>query len=499
MDMAMTRAISVAALLTLVACQRTTPDRTTSVETASADTDSDIPTDRDGDGFDDESVGGEDCDDLDAAIHPDATEVCDQLDNDCDGRVDLDDDDLDPTTLVVFYEDSDGDGYGKATVSKTACTAPHGFVDNDIDCYDQDDRVHPAAIEVCNGHDDDCNGLVDDDDPAVDASNGDIFHADADGDGLGDPVEVPACERPPGHVNNSDDCDDADPLVAGPSLWLEDLDGDDFGVGPAVGPLGCVGPGPTFLRESYPEDCDDADPGVHPAVTEVCEDGVDNDCDGVDQSCTSILYLVNDDTDSLQTFNADTGAIADVGSLGTPFGFGDIAWDSTNDVLYMIDGRGDYALHTVDITTGHASQVGVHGLSDLIGLAYDPSTDRLFATRHGPDGFYEMNRNTGAAVLIGVPGAGYDDLTYLPSSDLLVAIEPGTGAVGSIDRTTGVDQFLNSPGWIDNYGLAWEPDNDVIWAFDYRGDVYQYDPVTFDRVHMGNVGSSIVGATWIPN
>ncbi|MDP2311412.1 MAG: MopE-related protein [Pseudomonadota bacterium] len=78
--------------------------------------------------------------------------------------------------------------------------------DTTTDCDDTSDARHPGAAEVCDGVDDDCDGLVDNDAPG-----GSTFYADADGDGFGDPsASVVACDLPDGAVDNADDCDDTD-------------------------------------------------------------------------------------------------------------------------------------------------------------------------------------------------------------------------------------------------------------------------------------------------
>ncbi len=121
--------------------------------------------DFDGDGYLEDD---NDCDDQNAAIHPDAVELCNELDDDCNGLVDDS-----PTDMATWYLDEDGDGYGKDTTAQEACQPPgERYVNEGGDCNDipgeDGPRIHPGAVEVCDGlHDEDCNGLVDMDDPDV--------------------------------------------------------------------------------------------------------------------------------------------------------------------------------------------------------------------------------------------------------------------------------------------------------------------------------------------
>jgi hypothetical protein len=100
-------------------------------------------------------IGG-DCEDFDNSINPSATEVCNLVDDDCDG---IDDEGV----TTVYYADSDGDTYGDASSTIDACSPLSGYVSDATDCNDANAAVNPAATEVCNTIDDDCDGLTDED------------------------------------------------------------------------------------------------------------------------------------------------------------------------------------------------------------------------------------------------------------------------------------------------------------------------------------------------
>ena len=206
-----------------------------------------------------------DCADADATIHPGAAEWCNGVDDDCSGVID----DSYALDALPWHPDLDGDGYGDATTTWTACTAPSGCIADDSDCDDHDAAVNPAAAEWCDGYDDDCDGMVDEAD-AVDATT---WYHDGDGDGFGDPLDsTVACDPPPWHVAAAGDCDDTNFSVYPGSIetWYDGVDQD------------CDGNDDDQDLDGWPqaEDCDDEDPLVHPEVAEVWYDGVDQDCDG---------------------------------------------------------------------------------------------------------------------------------------------------------------------------------------------------------------------------
>ena len=250
-------------------------------------------------------VGG-DCDDTHSTTYPDAPEICDGRDNDCDDTTDED-------VIFTWYIDGDGDGYGDPSTSTEACSAPAGYSGNDLDCLDSDPSVHPGGIERCDGLDNDCNDAIDDE--AIDTTT---WYTDADGDGYGSPDEITlACDSPDGMVESHTDCDDSDEEIhpaatevcdtvdndcdgatdEGVTLTLyPDVDGDGYG-DPDGAIEACASSGDYTGDDT---DCDDAHDTVHPGADEVC-DTLDNDCNGSvdDEAIDSSTWYPDVDGDGL--------------------------------------------------------------------------------------------------------------------------------------------------------------------------------------------------------
>ena len=219
----------------------------------------DTPVDADGDGF----VEADDCDDSNGDINPDAEEVCDGVDNNCDDEVDND-----ATDALTFYQDTDGDGFGNADVMEAACEAAEGYVDNMDDCDDSSGDINPDSTEVCDELDNDCDGDIDDADEDVDLETGMMVYADTDTDGYGDMAAgMMSCAIPEGYVEDSSDCDDTDTAIGatdvdedGVLACMGDCDDDDAEIGATDvdgdGFIACV------------DDCDDDDAMTFPGAAE---------------------------------------------------------------------------------------------------------------------------------------------------------------------------------------------------------------------------------------
>ena len=225
-------------------------------------------------------ANGDDCNDLDASVFP-----------------------------SIFYADTDGDGYGDVTNQIVICSSnepPAGYVSNSTDCdvedagkwnsvliyIDEDgDGYHGGSIPFCYvlplptelpaGYSYTTSG-PDCDDTDADVDPFRTWYEDKDNDGYGNnAVTIKSCSKPVGYVNNNTDCDDNNLVINPATIWYQDTDGDGYSSGNTL--TQCSAPaGYRALSEliSALPDCDDGNALINPGSSEICKNGLDDNCDG---------------------------------------------------------------------------------------------------------------------------------------------------------------------------------------------------------------------------
>ena len=427
-----------------------------------------------------------DCDDEDPATYPGAVEVCDDLDNDCNGAID------DAATVGArwFYADSDADGYGDAALPVWGCSTPVGYADDATDCDDADAGSYPGRRESCDGADNDCDGSVDE----AGASGELTWYVDADADGSGSLASrTQACDLPAGYAASHDDCDDAEPLAT-------------------------------------------------PGNAEVCGDGIDNDCDGVSARCgpwgdrdladgdtwisgdasddltgSSVIFLDDVDGDGLDDFavgapandyggtntgtiwvatGAPTGEIDPVSTTARVYGATSdeqVGWSMANPGDVDGDGLGDlfvgaYGGDPSGFNSGAAYLVsGVSGDMDAAAqrLVLTGATSLDWAG-YAVDAGYDQDGDGADDLLVGAPyedhGGSKAGTAYVVSGTLTgtvsLATQPALYGEVSLDRAgtaLGFGGDLNADGFADVVVGAWSESTVGLRA----GAVYVvYGPVT---------------------
>ncbi|MFT5585609.1 MAG: hypothetical protein ACI9VR_003201 [Cognaticolwellia sp.] len=410
--------------------------------------------DADGDGFAEDV----DCDDNDSTVNPDAAEICDGIDNDCDESIDDADDSVDTTTGATFFADTDGDSFGDDTATIDACSQPDGYVAQGGDCEAADTSVYPGAAEICDGQYNDC------DNANYAVGTAPIPELDGDADGYvtcdydsgtwagpiavvgggdcddSDPTLSPGISEVCDTIDNDcdgliDDADDSLDTSTG-STFYADSDSDTFG--DATSPVDACVPPAGYVVDDL--DCDDTNGAINPDAPEIPQDGVDDNCDGYD-GCSDLdcdgytdVYVASlSGGDSHMTFvGSGTGITADTtltGCVTYDADHGDFNGDgyidlvhatyscTDNSVFYgSADGHSDVDAAVLSVSYGLEVQV-----EDINGDGYD---DAVFGAYSGTGVIYwgspagltvstELPANDSWDLAIGdANGDGYKDVVF---------------------------------------------------------------------------------------
>ena len=278
-----------------------------------------------GEGYSAQTPG--DCDDTEASVHEGAIEVCDALDNDCDGATDEDG----VCTLITYYCDGDSDLHQSADPTGSCDTpgcVPEGCeLTPGDDCDDGNPSVNPDASEDCDtAFDDDCNGVSDEEEDALNCT---ILHRDLDADDFGHltdskclclavhPYDIPPDAATDCNDNNlnihpgadetcngmDDNCDGQvdEGFVCPFVTYYCDLDADGFPSNFLSGVCSSYNCVPAGCTADVGSDCNDNNPSINPGIGELCN-GIDDNCSGtIDEGdvCPPVPFYCDQDGDGL--------------------------------------------------------------------------------------------------------------------------------------------------------------------------------------------------------
>ncbi|MCX7863001.1 MAG: putative metal-binding motif-containing protein [Bacteroidales bacterium] len=248
---------------------------------------------------------GGDCNDNDPNIKPNSSEMCNNVDDNCNGLIDEEN----AIGCIIYYFDLDNDGFGVNNNFKCLCS-PQGYYRTQTpgDCNDNNVNINPSKVEVCDGVDNNCNNQIDEE-----GSQGcTIYYKDIDSDSYGIYSDTRCyCSSPtyPYTATQFGDCNDNDPTInpgsiekcnnkddncngvideenaQGCVIYYYDADNDGYGI---TTNKKCLCSVSGMYKATHPGDCNDNNPYINPGVTEKCSNFIDDNCNGqIDETpCT---------------------------------------------------------------------------------------------------------------------------------------------------------------------------------------------------------------------
>jgi len=261
-----------------------------------------------------------DCNDASALIKPTAVEICNAIDDNCNGQIN------EGLVFLNYYIDSDFDGYGAGTAQSSCIPLGNSYVTNNFDCNNNNAAIKPFTAEICNGIDDNCNALIDD---GLSFIN---YYADSDNDGYGAGSETNSCiSLGTGYVTNNTDCNNSNASIRPNAVeicngiddncnnliddgitfvnYYIDTDSDGYGAGTAIN--ACSNPGPGYVANNL--DCNNTNAAIRPGATEICN-AIDDNCNNlIDDGLTFVNYYIDTDSDGFGSGTA-TNSCSNPGS-----------------------------------------------------------------------------------------------------------------------------------------------------------------------------------------
>ena len=423
-----------------------------------------------------------------------AQEICDGLDNDCDGAFDED-----TAGCLVLFADADGDGYGQSDAAECLCEPTGTYTATDPgDCDDADPTRHPGLPELCNGIDDDCNGLEDE-------------GCDTDKDGwCASATEEDSAACPMG----GGDCNDLDPAIhPGAQETCNGADDDCDGLTDEEGGAPCGGCAQVCQLEAGPDGSEPFDPNG------LAGTGIDEAGDvTLDSSSIALhmLWVANSAENTVSKIDTVTGnEVARYATCGDPSRtavdlVGDcwvacrgdgkvakVALDESRCVDVNANGTIETSRDLDDSGTIEGAELLPAGTDECVLLVVQPEANQkaralaVDAENHPWVGYYETRKlhrldpetgETQATVdLSGVTDGKPYGMAIDQKGRIWVALRDGNPtALGLVDPTTFPiePKAWGTPGNHAVYGIAVDPAGNVWLAGGESKKISRFDPKT---------------------
>ena len=417
--------------------------------------------DKDGDKYCDKDIytagkpkvcvfGGGDCDDNTASTNPGAEEDCNTAaDDNCNGT----NNDINAKNSKPWFYDGDGDKWGSAAVQRSCVPIDKYNAVNPGDCKDADALINPGAEEVCDDKDNNCDFVIDE-------------GCDADKDGycakgkkvVGSPAVCTGgtgdCDDLDGTVNpgvaevcgdgKDNNCDGSQNDLNAVGCTTLHADKDADGFGDPASSR-CYCSAEGIWKATNKEDCNDADAAVKPIAVEVCN-GIDDDCDaGVDEGC-------DDDNDGycdddMVTVGNITTVLLDENFDAAPSGWSNAALTTCGTYGQVMGGFNKYGAGAATETT--LSLAAPHSALtiefDWIKIdSWDSESGQLYV-----DGTLVWSKtylySNGTQVCGGTAG------NWLEQKERIKVVVPHTAATAKLRWTSSLDQAASDESWaLDN-------------------------------------------------